>query len=102
MFPEPHSTKQIEDATGWALDVEPEVLADATAGRLGCDGAICTSVEPLCALVRCPVLVIHGTEDQVRTVAISERLAELTGGDCCSSRAAGTGCRPATRCWSTG
>ena len=81
MFPEPHSTKQIEDATGWGLDVEPEVLAAATAGRLGCDGATCTPLEPLCARVRCPVLAIHGTDDHVRTHAISERLAELTGAE---------------------
>jgi pimeloyl-ACP methyl ester carboxylesterase len=81
MFPEPHSTKQIEDATTWGLDVEPEVLVATTAGRLGCDGAVCTSVEPLCALVRCPVLAIHGTDDHVRTHAISERLAELTGAE---------------------
>jgi pimeloyl-ACP methyl ester carboxylesterase len=81
MFPEPHSTKQIEDATAWGLDVEPEVLVATTAGRLGCDGAVCTSVEPLCALVRCPVLAIHGTDDHVRTHAISERLAELTGAE---------------------
>ena len=91
MFPEPHSTKQIEDATGWALDVEPEVLAATTAGRLGCDGAICTSVEPLCALVRCPVLAIHGTDDQVRTHAISERLAELTGAELLLVEGAGHG-----------
>jgi len=81
MFPEPHSTKQIEDATAWGLDVEPEVLVATTAGRLGCDGAVCTPVEPLCALVRCPVLAIHGTDDHVRTHAISERLAELTGAE---------------------
>jgi pimeloyl-ACP methyl ester carboxylesterase len=31
MFPEPHSTKQIEDATAWGLDVEPEVLVATTA-----------------------------------------------------------------------
>jgi pimeloyl-ACP methyl ester carboxylesterase/predicted glycosyltransferase len=91
MFPEPHSTKQIEDTTGWALDVEPEVLAATTAGRLGCDGAICTSVEPLCALVRCPVLAIHGTDDQVRTYAISERLAELTGAELLLVEGAGHG-----------
>ena len=26
MFPEPHSTKQIEDTTGWGLETTPEVL----------------------------------------------------------------------------
>jgi pimeloyl-ACP methyl ester carboxylesterase/predicted glycosyltransferase len=91
MFTEPHSTKQIEDATGWALDVEPEVLAATTAGRLGCDGATCTPLEPLCARVRCPVLAIHGTDDHVRTHAISERLAELTGADLLLVEGAGHG-----------
>ena len=29
-FTEPHSTKQIEDAVGWGLETDPEVLADLT------------------------------------------------------------------------
>ncbi len=91
MFTEPHSTKQIEDVTGWALDVGPEVLAAATAGRLGCDGATCTPLEPLCAALRCPVLAIHGTDDHVRTHAISERLAELTGAELLLVEGAGHG-----------
>ena len=32
MFPEPHSTKQIEDCVGWALETDPEMLADTTRG----------------------------------------------------------------------
>ena len=80
MFTEAHSTKQIEDAVGWASDIAPETLADATAGRLGCDGAVCAPLEPLCREVRCPVTVVHGTEDAVRPPAVGERLAELTGG----------------------
>ena len=31
-FPEPHSTKQIEDCVGWALETTPETLADTTRG----------------------------------------------------------------------
>ena len=31
-FNEPHSTKQIEDCIGWALETTPETLADATRG----------------------------------------------------------------------
>ncbi|CAI9412482.1 alpha/beta hydrolase [Nocardioides sp. T2.26MG-1] len=80
MYPEPHSTKQIEDAVAWGLDLSPATLVDTTAGRLGCDGATCTSLEPLCARVRCPVTVLHGTEDHIRPPAIGARLAELTGG----------------------
>ncbi|WP_082574779.1 MULTISPECIES: alpha/beta hydrolase [unclassified Nocardioides] len=81
MFTEPHSTKQIEDCIAWGQDVGPQTLVDTTAGRLGCDGATCTSVEPLCPQVTCPVLVVHGTDDRIRGHQIGERLAELTGGE---------------------
>jgi pimeloyl-ACP methyl ester carboxylesterase/predicted glycosyltransferase len=80
MFPEPHSTKQIEDCVRWAHEIEPATLVDTTAGRLGCDGAVCVSIEEPCRRVRCPVLVIHGTDDRVRPHAVGERLTELTGG----------------------
>ncbi|ACQ80940.1 alpha/beta hydrolase fold protein [Beutenbergia cavernae DSM 12333] len=80
MFSEPHSTKQIEDAVAWGHEISPATLADTTAGRLGCDGAVCDLIEPLCEQVRCPVLVVHGTDDRVRGIQYGERLAELTGG----------------------
>jgi pimeloyl-ACP methyl ester carboxylesterase/predicted glycosyltransferase len=75
MFAEPHSTKQIEDGVRWAHEIEPATLVDTTAGRLSS-----ASIEDDCREVRCPVLVIHGTDDRVRPHAIGERLAELTGG----------------------
>ncbi len=78
MFHEPHSTKQIEDCIGWGREISPQTLVDTTAGRLGCDGGVCTPLEPLCRQLACPVLVMHGTEDAVRGPAISRRLAELT------------------------
>jgi len=81
MFSEPHSTKQVEDCVAWAHEITPQVLADSTAGRLGCDGAVCESIEPLARAVRCPVLVVHGSEDRIRPVAFGERLAELTRGE---------------------
>jgi pimeloyl-ACP methyl ester carboxylesterase/predicted glycosyltransferase len=82
MFTEPHSTKQVEDAVGWGREIDPVLLVDTVAGRLGLDGApACAPLEPLCRRVRCPVTVLHGTEDAVRTPGIGARLAELTGGD---------------------
>ncbi|KJK35057.1 alpha/beta hydrolase [Lentzea aerocolonigenes] len=75
MFPEPHSTKQIEDGVRWARQISPATLAATTDGRLASE-----SIEDSCRAVRCPVLVIHGTGDRVRPHAIGERLAELTGG----------------------
>jgi pimeloyl-ACP methyl ester carboxylesterase/predicted glycosyltransferase len=80
MFHEPHSTKQLEDAVAWGHQVSPQTLVDVTAGRLGCDGAVCTDIEPLCAQVTQPVTVLHGSEDRVRGLAYGERLAELTRG----------------------
>jgi len=80
MFTEPHSTKQTEDCVSWAREIEAQTLVDTTAGRLGLDGAVCTPLEPICAKVRCPVLVVHGTDDAIRPHEIGERLAELTGG----------------------
>ena len=80
MYPERHSTKQIEDSVGWGHEIEPERLVDSTAGRLGCDGAVCQSVEALCSHVRCPVIVVHGSDDRIQPRSAGERLAELTGG----------------------
>ena len=80
MYVEPHSTKQIEDGIGWGLETTAETLVDATAGRLGLDGAVNTPPEEACARVRCPVIVVHGTRDRIRPYQIGERLAELTGG----------------------
>ncbi|NLG23446.1 MAG: alpha/beta hydrolase, partial [Actinomycetales bacterium] len=81
MFTEPHSTKQIEDVIGWAHEISPQTLADTTAGRLGLEGSVRAPLEPACAQVRCPVLVVHGTEDAVAPAAVSLELAKLTGGD---------------------
>lgn len=91
MYPEPHSTKQIEDCIAWGRDVAPQTLVDTTAGRLGCDGATCTSVEPLCPSVKCPVTVVHGTDDRIRGHRIGERLAELTDGELVLAEGSGHG-----------
>ena len=101
MFPEPHSTKQVEDCVGWASEISPQTLAFTTAGRLGVDGATCERIEPYCERVRCPVLVIHGTDDRIRSHSYGQRLAELTEVSCCSSTAQGTGSPLATPCCST-
>ncbi|MDN5765066.1 MAG: alpha/beta fold hydrolase [Humibacillus sp.] len=80
MFAEPHSTKQIEDAIGWAHETSAQVVADASAGMHGYDGIVTTPIEQVCAEVRCPVLLVHGTDDRISPPAVGERLAELTAG----------------------
>ena len=75
-FPEPHSTKPIEDTIGWGLDSTPEVLiATARASEIDTE----KSVE-LAGRVKCPVLVIHGDEDEIVLQPNGAELAKLTGG----------------------
>jgi len=65
---EPHSTKQREDGVGWGLETSPEILI-ATVD----EGRCRTPLAELLARVRCPTLILHGTEDRVRPFALSER-----------------------------
>jgi pimeloyl-ACP methyl ester carboxylesterase len=77
MLTEPHSTKQIEDVTGWALETDGETLA-ATDRAPGLSDAAAT--RRLAAQLACPVMVMHGTQDAVRAYAGGEALADCTGG----------------------
>ena len=75
-FNEAHSTKQREDAVGWADETTPEILlADAQAGMADRD-----TLLRWCAQVSTPVLVLHGDEDRISPVARGEALAQATGG----------------------
>ena len=85
-FNEPHSTKPIEDAIGWALETTPEMLADATRGIAFPRDE---NFGEMCGRVECPVLVIHGDSDQVRPLRQGEALAEATGGELVTVEGAG-------------
>ena len=77
MFTEPHSTKPIEDAVGWGLETDAEVMiATMEAPHLTPEEA-----QALCRRVRCPVLVIHGDQDALNSVTRGTAFAEQTGGD---------------------
>jgi len=73
VYSEPHSTKQTEDAVGWGLATDPVTLA-ATACAPSLDEA---QVRELAARVRCPSLVIHGSEDAIRAPGSGAMLAGL-------------------------
>jgi pimeloyl-ACP methyl ester carboxylesterase/predicted glycosyltransferase len=76
MFPEPHSTKPIEDGVGWALETTGETLAlTDLAPHLEPDEAL-----ELARRVRCPVLVVHGDRDGMADLSRGIALAEHTGG----------------------
>ena len=72
-FTEPHSTKQIEDAVGWALETDPQTILRGMDADWFNDAE---TVRQLCAQIRCPTLVIQGTDDAVvgpsRGVAVKE------------------------------
>jgi len=77
-LPEPHSTKQYEDTVGWALETDAEAMIAEREGRAAPAGP---EAEALSRRVRCPVRVLHGSDDRCQPVARGQRLAELTGGD---------------------
>lgn len=76
MATEPHSTKLIDDAAGWAVDGSVDVMiaehgADFTLDLEG--------IEAICRRITCPMLIVHGTDDRCQPIAKAHRLAELTG-----------------------
>ncbi|HEX5469683.1 MAG TPA: alpha/beta fold hydrolase [Gaiellaceae bacterium] len=77
MFTEPHSTKPIEDCVAWGLETTPETLIATH------DGNYLSREEAgeICRGLRCPVLVIQGTEDAITGPARGIGLAEATGGE---------------------
>jgi pimeloyl-ACP methyl ester carboxylesterase len=90
VFSEPHSTKPIEDAVGWALESGPEILeAESYARELELTGP--EIFDP----VRCPVMVIHGTEDQIQSHEVGVEAARWSGGTLVSL--AGSGHLPNVR-----
>jgi pimeloyl-ACP methyl ester carboxylesterase/predicted glycosyltransferase len=78
-FTEPHSTKPVEDCVGWAQDTDMETIL---AGFRGWETKIIAPAEvaALGRRVRCPVLVIHGTDDAQSEAWRGEELAAQLGG----------------------
>ena len=79
MLPEPHSTKQIEDAVMWSHETDGPTLALSTMGRLAAPATRRDQTE-LARRVRCPVLVIHGTDDEITPYPDGRLLAKITRG----------------------
>jgi pimeloyl-ACP methyl ester carboxylesterase len=61
-FPEPHSTKQREDAVGYGLDTDVETLASTLRTPQTVDLETMTG---WCAGMRTPALVIQGTDERI-------------------------------------
>ena len=76
---EPHSTKQIEDGIGWASDTTGPVLVKTVEAR-----TIPPGFDVSAAMYRgihCPLLLIHGDNDQIQPFARAQVVAEVTGAE---------------------
>ena len=91
MFPEPHSTKQIEDAVAFGLETTPEILVMPGDPEPPTQA----EVEETCRRVRCPVLIVQGDKDNCQSFETGLALAELTGAE--HVRISGAGHIPAAR-----
>ncbi len=79
IFPEPHSTKQIEDAVAWAAETSGAVLVQTVEAR-----PIVPELDvsdTMYARIHCPSLVIHGTDDQIQLHERGKAVAEAIGAE---------------------
>jgi pimeloyl-ACP methyl ester carboxylesterase/predicted glycosyltransferase len=76
-FPEPHSTKAIEDGVGWALDSDGKTLAATAYGRVTRDRQ---TLRELARNLDCPLLVVHGERDKITPPRDGRALARLASG----------------------
>ena len=76
-FSEPDSGEQIRHWVEMGLETSPEVIL----ATVEAEGPDAEEERRLIAALASPVLVIHGTDDQVVPLARSEELARLTGGE---------------------
>ena len=85
MFTEPHSTKQIEDARRWAQQTDAETILRGMEAewvgprplgeRQGWPWIAREHALELCSEVRCPVLVVGGSEDSIVGASRSPEVA---------------------------
>ncbi|MET0974781.1 MAG: alpha/beta fold hydrolase [Leifsonia sp.] len=75
-FPERFSTKPIDDAVGWGLDSDAEILvAESRSTTPRAD-----ELRDWCSRAG-TVLLIHGDDDRISPIRRSEIIAELSGGE---------------------
>ena len=77
MFPEPHSTKQLEDAVAYGLDGSVEVMLMDEEAPPAADRA---EVEEVLSRVRCPVVIVMGDRDNCQPIERGRETARLLPG----------------------
>lgn len=95
IFSEPHSTKQIEDGLEWASNTSGPVLVKTVEARAMAPAFDVS--KKMYAKIRCPVLLIHGDDDQIQPRARGEAVAEAIGAGAEMVTLAGVGHNPLGR-----
>ena len=87
VFSEAHSTKQIEDGIDWANETTGPIQAKTVEAR---------SIAPpfdvseaMYRKIRCPMLMIHGDDDQIQPYGRAQAVAEVTNAELVTLAAAG-------------
>jgi pimeloyl-ACP methyl ester carboxylesterase/predicted glycosyltransferase len=79
VFTDPHSTKQIEDGVDWARDTTGPILVKTVeAGWIAPEFDV---GEGMYRKIRCPMLMLHGDDDQITPYAGAQLVAEITGAE---------------------
>jgi pimeloyl-ACP methyl ester carboxylesterase/predicted glycosyltransferase len=76
---EPHSTKQIEDGIAWANETSGPVLVKTVEARA--NPPAFDVGEAMYRKIRCPLLLIHGDNDQIQPCARAQAVAGITGAE---------------------
>ncbi len=76
---QPHSSKMIEDLTEYAHETTAAILTAHQTGDLRSQLESDETLEDLAERIRCPVMLIHGTDDAIARVEYSKRAAEILG-----------------------
>src|SRR5579859_2852664 len=79
---EPHSTKQIEDIIEWGNETSAEILIATYEAKVPPSNPFSAldTAKASYARITCPVLVIHGTADEVQSHSRGAGIAHATGG----------------------
>jgi pimeloyl-ACP methyl ester carboxylesterase len=86
IFTEPHSTKPVEDSVSWFLETDPETMIIAERAPfarppLDWEPGPPTPGRTLRYFqqIRCPVLMVNGTDDHITSIGHARRLAAALG-----------------------
>jgi pimeloyl-ACP methyl ester carboxylesterase/predicted glycosyltransferase len=74
VFSEPHSTKPIEDSVGWGLETTGDLLVQQEREYDK------RPVRPLLPEIRCPTLIVHGSDDHVIPLSAGEAVRDAIPG----------------------